>query len=135
MLTVFVLVVGCHERDAIVDPPLQSPTPTPVPTVQLAGTWTGRFGESTTTFMATVAQSGPAVTIDWTSSTLGAVRFTGTVTRGQIRGHLRAERDSALCPIAQPELTGTATASHIGLSGTGLCRSFDPFRVKVELTR
>jgi hypothetical protein len=134
-LSALVLVAGCHEGDAIVDPPLRSPTPTPVPTVQLAGAWTGHFGDAGAAFTATVGQSGSGVTIDWTSSTYGAIRFTGTVSRGQIRGRLSAERDSARCPIGQPELTGTATASHIGLSGTGLCRSFDPFRVTIELTR
>lgn len=137
VVTALVLVGGCHSGDAITDPPFQTltPTPTPPPAVQLAGTWNGRFGDASSTFTATIAQNGATVTIDWSSSTYGAVRFTGTVNRGRIRGRLSAERDSYLCPIAQPELTGSATASHIGMSGTGLCRSFDPFHVSVDLTR
>jgi hypothetical protein len=138
ILAAVVLVSGCHQGDALTDPPPPTPaptsTPTPVP-AQLAGTWTGRLGDAGSSFTTTVVQNGSTVTFDWTSSSFGKVRFSGNVSRDFLRGHLTAEHDSTLCPIGQPELTGTATSSHIGLSGTTLCKNFDASRVSLELTR
>jgi hypothetical protein len=130
---------ACHEGDMITDPRTKTPAPTSTPTppaAQLAGTWTGSFGDGSSTFTTTVTQSGSAVAFTWTSSTYGTVRFDGSVVNGdRIRGYLKAEHDSKQCPIGQPQLTGTATTSRINLSGTTLCGNFDVFRVSVELTR
>lgn len=136
ILTALLIVAGCHQSDTITGPPILARTSTPTPPpIGLAGTWTGRFGQGGSPLTITVAQSGSVVTFGWTSSTYGAVQFRGSVNGSRIRGHLTAERDSTLCPIGQPELTGTATTSHISLSGYSLCKSFDALHVEIELTR
>jgi hypothetical protein len=136
MLTALVTVAGCHQSDTITGPPIVARTSTPTPPpVQLAGTWSGRFGQDGPSLTITVAQSGSVVTFGWTSSTYGAIEFRGSVNGSRIRGHLTAERDSTFCPIGQPELTGNATSSQITLSGDSLCTSFDVMHVAIELTR
>jgi len=124
---------ACHEGDAVTD--VRSPTPTPVAALQLSGTWTGHFGVSTETFTSTVTQNGTTVTADWIHSTYGAVRFAGELDRSHLRGRLTAQHDSTLCPIHMADLSGTANASRISVSGFTLCKSFDVFNVSVELTR
>ena len=136
ILTALVVVAGCHQSDTITGPPILARTSTPTPPpIQLAGTWTARFGQAETRLTVTVAQSGSVVTFGWTSITYGAVQFRGSVNGSRIRGHLTAERDSAFCPIGQPELTGTATSSQITLSGVSLCKNFDVMNVAIVLTR
>lgn len=125
---------GCHEGDAPTEPRLVIPTPTPVPVVQLAGTWNGRMGTAGETFTATVTQNGTAVTAVWTLSS-GAVRFDGNVHQGDIHGRLAFEHQSPLCPMDGVDFSGTATASSISVSASGLCKNWDLFHVSFTLTR
>ena len=129
---------ACDSGDTITGPPIVARTSTPTPPpIQLAGTWTGRFGQGQADLplTVTVAQSGSVVTFGWTSSIYGAVQFRGSVNGSRIRGHLIAEHDATFCPIGQPELTGTATSSQITLSGDSLCKNFDVMHVTIVLTR
>lgn len=137
MLTALVVVVGCHEGDAIVDPPLRSPTPTPVPAVQLTGTWTGRFrlySSPEQTVPVRIVQGGNAVRATWILDVYGATRFNGTLDGTQLSGRLSAEHSVGPCWIDQATFRGEASPNLITLAGTGFC-FFDPVRISLTLTR
>ena len=136
-----VVLCGCHQGDAITEPQFRTSTatPTPVPSLQLAGTWTAYAGapggSGPESFTVTIVQNGTAIRAEWVSPLYGSSQFNGGLIRGELLGHVLVAHAAANgCSINGAEVKGPATASRIELSGFALCR-FDPWRYSAVLTR
>lgn len=132
---------ACRQGDPPTEPTdRQTRTPTPPPSVQIAGAWAGHvdgggWASPTEDFTATVTQVGLAVRVEWISRPYGSSVFEGGLVRGELRGHLYVQHASANgCSINSLEIKGPATATRIELKGMGLCR-FDPYPYSLVLTR
>ena len=137
VVLVVAFAAGCHQGDAPTEPPAERTTPTPTPSVQLAGTWSGRVemrGVASEHFNATVTQNGRFLQAEWSLEAFGATRFQGTLDGRRLSGELSTEHAyRSACWIAR-DVTADATTNRITFAASGYCY-LDPVPLSLELTR
>ena len=120
-----VALVACHD------------SPTEPTSPDLNGTWTGQlnFGVSgvSESVSVVVGQTGPrpelggtsAINATWTSPTLGACTFSGSVSpQGVLTGSVVVERpDWSFCGASQLDVGGQAAASRVSIDSREVCHT------------
>jgi hypothetical protein len=118
----FVALVACHD------------SPTEPASLDLKGTWTGQlsFGTSgvSESVPVVVGQAGPdpslggtsTINATWSSPTLGACTFSGSLSQSRLSGNVVVERpDSSFCSASQLRVDGQAATSRVSIDSREIC--------------
>jgi len=116
-----VALVACHD------------SPTEPASTDLKGTWTGQlsFGTSgvSESVSVVVGQAGSStgagtttINATWSSPTLGACTFSGSLSQSRLSGNVVVERpDASFCGASQLRVEGQAATSRVSIDSREIC--------------